>query len=118
MGTPMDGKPQGLCDVEMVEVLGPTCCELHGTVAKAVPPTELSVQVPEAPGDGGWMVDGCWWMLVDGGWLGPKPWGVSIVSGERSNSWMVKKIWKIPSYKWMYMGVLCFFFVFRVFMVS
>ena len=74
MGTPMDGKPQGLCDVEMVEVLGPTCCELHGTVAKAVPPTELSVQVPEAPGDGGWMVDG-WWMDAGGCWWMVDGWG-------------------------------------------
>eukprot|EP00435_Cladocopium_sp_Y103_P018962 s387_g4.t1 len=31
----------------MVEPLGPTCCELHGAVAKAVPPTELTVTVPE-----------------------------------------------------------------------
>jgi len=32
----------------MVEPLGATCCELHGAVAKAVPPTELTVKVPEA----------------------------------------------------------------------
>mmetsp|Transcript_13191 Transcript_13191/g.27592 ORF Transcript_13191/g.27592 Transcript_13191/m.27592 type:complete len:268 (-) Transcript_13191:8-811(-) len=38
---------KGLCDVEMVEPLGATCCELHGAVAKAVPPTELTVKVPE-----------------------------------------------------------------------
>eukprot|EP00438_Fugacium_kawagutii_P002457 Skav235885 [mRNA] locus=scaffold5594:18894:20554:+ [translate_table: standard] len=43
---------KGLCDVEMVEVLGPTVCSLHGTAAKAVPPTELNVTVPQVPSRG------------------------------------------------------------------
>ena len=47
----------------MVEPLGATCCDRHGAVAKAVPPTELTVKVPEAR-----------WIQEDPVVVGENPW--------------------------------------------